>query len=100
MNCHHRGPFDYRPTQDSSFRKASVDIDDQLMDTGQRGTINVHFMRPAGNYIQLPVIFYIHGAGRILGDAHTHDKLIRELAVRTNSLVIFPEYTRSPEARY
>ena len=31
---------------------------------------------------------------------HTHEKLVRELAFRTNSLVIFPEYSRSPEARY
>ncbi|WEE34670.1 alpha/beta hydrolase [Lactiplantibacillus paraplantarum] len=86
--------------QDSPVTKANVDIADQLIDTGQWGTINVRFVRPAGNYAQLPVIFYIHGAGWVFGDAHTHDKLIRELAVRTNSMVVFPEYNRSPEARY
>ena len=86
--------------QDSPVTKANVDIADQLIDTGQWGTINVRFVRPAGNYAQLPVIFYIHGAGWVFGDAHTHDKLIRELAVRTNSMVVFPEYSRSPEARY
>ena len=29
----------------------------------------------------LPVIVYIHGAGWVFGNAHTHDRLIRELAV-------------------
>lgn len=46
------------------------------------------------------MIFYIHGAGWVFGSAQTHDKLIRELAVRTNSVVVFPEYSCSPEAKY
>lgn len=46
------------------------------------------------------VIFYIHGAGWVFGNFHTHEKLIRELAARTGSLVVFPEYSRSPEAKY
>lgn len=64
------------------------------------GAINVRFVRPEGNTDKLPVIFYIHGAGWVFGSAQTHDKLIRELAVRTNSVVVFPEYSRSPEAKY
>lgn len=46
------------------------------------------------------VIFYIHGAGWVFGNFHTHDKLVRELAARTNSIVLFPEYSLSPEAKY
>lgn len=46
------------------------------------------------------VIFYIHGAGWVFGSFHTHRKLVRELAARTGSLIVFPEYTRSPEVRY
>lgn len=46
------------------------------------------------------VIFYTHGAGWVYGSFHTHEKLVRELCARTNSIVIFPEYTRSPEAKY
>src|SRR5690606_4837577 len=30
----------------------------------------------------------------------THDRLIRELAVGAGAAVVFPEYSRSPEARY
>lgn len=86
--------------QESPVDKYNVDIEDQLMDTGKYGAINVRFVRPAGNYATLPVIFYIHGAGWVFGSAKTHDKLVRELAVRTNSVVVFPEYTLSPEAKY
>ncbi|MFD8294546.1 alpha/beta hydrolase, partial [Streptomyces lavendulae] len=45
-------------------------------------------------------ILYIHGAGWVFGDARTHDRLVRELAVGAHAAVVFPEYDRSPEARY
>lgn len=86
--------------QKSPVDKLPVDIEDLTVDTGQWGSINVRFIRPEGNTDKLPVIFYIHGAGWVFGSAQTHDKLIRELAVRTNSVVVFPEYSRSPEAKY
>lgn len=86
--------------QESPVDKLPVDIEDLKVDTGQWGSINVRFVRPEGNTDKLPVIFYIHGAGWFFGSAQTHDKLIRELAVRTNSVVVFPEYSRSPEAKY
>jgi len=40
------------------------------------------------------------GAAWVFGSFHTHEKLVRELAARTNSLVVFPENTRAPEAKY
>ena len=86
--------------QESPVNKYNVDIEDKAMNTGEYGVINVRFIRPAGNYAKLPVIFYIHGAGWVFGSAKTHDKLVRELAVRTNSVVVFPEYSLSPEAKY
>jgi acetyl esterase len=46
------------------------------------------------------VILYIHGAGWVFGNAHTHDRLIRELAVRSGAAVVFPNYSLSPEAKY
>jgi acetyl esterase/lipase len=48
----------------------------------------------------LPAILYIHGAGWVFGNAHTHDRLIRELAAGTGSAVVFPDYSLPPEARY
>jgi len=86
--------------QESAIEKMEVDIEDRLLDTGRWGKINVRFLRPKGNTEDLPVIYYVHGAGWVFGSAKTHDKLVRELAVRTNSIVVFPEYSRSPEAKY
>ena len=48
----------------------------------------------------LPVILYMHGGGWVLGNADTHDRLVRELAVGTGAAVVFVEYDRSPEAHY
>ncbi len=42
----------------------------------------------------------MHGGGWALGNAGTHDRLVRELAVGVNAAVVFVEYDRSPEARY
>ena len=42
----------------------------------------------------------MHGGGWVLGNAGTHDRLVRELAVGARAAVAFVEYTPSPEARY
>lgn len=70
------------------------------IDTGKWGAIPIYFVQPINCKPIRHVIFYIHGAGWVFGSFHTHEKLVRELAARTNSLVVFPEYTRSPEAKY
>ena len=64
------------------------------------GDVRARVVRPAGATGMLPVILYIHGAGWVFGDAHTHDRLVRELATGTGAAVVFPDYSRSPEARY
>ncbi|GKT02574.1 alpha/beta hydrolase [Furfurilactobacillus entadae] len=86
--------------QSTDVEKAPATDDVVEISTGEWGTINVHFIRPVGNEDTLPVIFYIHGAGWVFGSEHTHDKLVRELAARTQAVVVVPEYTRSPEAKY
>ena len=48
----------------------------------------------------LPVILYMHGGGWILGNAATHDRLVRELAVGSGAALAFVEYPNSPEAQY
>jgi acetyl esterase len=86
--------------QDSPVNKLDADITDEKWDLGNHGIINVRTVKPKHTTERLPVILYIHGAGWVLGSAHTHDKLVRELAARTNSIVFVPEYDRSPEAKY
>jgi acetyl esterase len=63
------------------------------------GDVGVRIIRPPDAAGTLPVILYIHGGGWMLGNADTHDRLVRELAVGTGAAVVFVEYDRSPEAR-
>ncbi|MFD0258150.1 alpha/beta hydrolase [Kitasatospora indigofera] len=67
---------------------------------GPTGSVKARIVRPAGAAGVLPVVLYIHGAGWVFGNAHTHDRLVRELAVGAGAAVVFPEYDLSPEARY
>src|SRR3954449_2821103 len=45
------------------------------------GDARVRIVKPAGTTGMLPVVVYLHGGGWILGNAATHDRLVRELAV-------------------
>lgn len=62
--------------------------------------VRVRIIRPQGATGTLPVIVYMHGGGWILGNAGTHDRLVRELAVGARAALAFVEYPNSPEARY
>lgn len=77
-----------------------TNIQVETMDILKHGCIKVYTVIPSYYEKTRNVIFYIHGAGWVFGSFHTHEKLVRELAYRTNSVVIFPEYTRSPEAKF
>ncbi|BDB60666.1 MAG: alpha/beta hydrolase [Rhodococcus sp. (in: high G+C Gram-positive bacteria)] len=86
--------------QDEPIFKPAIDEEWVEVPGGPTGTVQVRIVRPAGATGTLPVIVYTHGAGWVFGDAHTHDRLVRDLAVGANAAVVFPEYDRSPEVRY
>jgi acetyl esterase len=64
------------------------------------GDVRVRIVRPDDAVGTLPAILYMHGGGWVLGNAGTHDRLVRELAVGARAAVVFVEYDRSPEAHY
>ncbi|MET8403594.1 alpha/beta hydrolase [Streptomyces sp900116325] len=86
--------------QSGGVRKLAVDEEWVTVTGGPTGSVRARIVRPAGAEGTLPVILYIHGTGWVFGNAHTHDRLVRELAVGANAAVVFPEYDLSPEARY
>ncbi|GAA2632882.1 alpha/beta hydrolase [Streptomyces vastus] len=98
------GPADGRKlvdeVQSGEATKPAVDEEWVVVPGGPTGQVRARIVRPAGATGVLPVIVYIHGAGWVFGNAHTHDRLVRELAVGTGAAVVFPEYDLSPEARY
>ncbi|MFC7040407.1 alpha/beta hydrolase, partial [Nonomuraea rubra] len=71
-----------------------------VMVSASVGNVSVRVVRPRGNAAPLPVVLYMHGGGWMLGNAFTHDRLVRELAVGAGAAVAFVEYTNAPEARY
>ncbi|MFD6292599.1 alpha/beta hydrolase [Streptomyces sp. NPDC060205] len=98
------GPAEGRRTvdevQSGEIAKPAVDEEWITVPGGPTGEVRTRIVRPAGATGTLPVIVYIHGAGWVFGNAHTHDRLVRELAVGAGAAVVFPEYDLSPEARY
>ncbi|MFF9242570.1 alpha/beta hydrolase [Streptomyces sp. NPDC014801] len=86
--------------QSGEIAKPAVDEEWVTVQGGPTGSVRARIVRPAGATGTLPVILYIHGAGWVFGNAHTHDRLVRELAVGAEAAVVFPEYDLSPEARY
>jgi acetyl esterase len=64
------------------------------------GDVQVRIVKPIGAEGPLPTVLYVHGGGWILGNAGTHDRLVRELAVGVDAAVVFVEYDRSPEVQY
>jgi acetyl esterase len=82
-------PIDKLPVEDRWVTVPAID-----------GDVRVRIVRPPDTAGALPVVLYMHGGGWVLGNADTHDRLVRELAVGARAAVVFVEYDRSPEARY
>ncbi|MGW2180478.1 alpha/beta hydrolase [Streptomyces sp. NPDC001732] len=86
--------------QNSKIAKAVIDEEWITVPGGPTGSVRARIVKPSYAENPLPVILYIHGAGWVFGNAHTHDRLVRELAVGVEAAVVFPEYSLSPEAGY
>jgi acetyl esterase/lipase len=77
------------------------DVDDTWITVpSEAGDVRVRIVKPVGASGMLPVVLYVHGGGWVLGNAGTHDRLVRELATGAGAAVAFVEYDRSPEAHY
>src|SRR5437899_1087909 len=98
------GPERGRPAvdevQSGSVDKLPVELEDRTIAGGPSGQVPVRIVRPPHVPAPLPPLVYLHGAGWVFGNAHTHDRLIRELAVGAQAAVVFPNYSLSPEAKY
>ena len=64
------------------------------------GEVQVRIVTPVDSTRPLPCVLYLHGGGWVLGNAGTHDRLVRDLCIGAEAVVAFVEYDRSPEARY
>src|SRR5687767_10176846 len=99
-----RSPEDARHAlvriQAGAVGRPSAQIEDTTFPVAPTGSVVVRIFRLSDTQRLLPVIVYIHGGGWCLGDADTHDRIVRELAVAAGAALFFVEYDRAPEARY
>lgn len=86
----------------STVQKLPADIENRTIPGGPNAKeISITIVRPQSNSSEtLPVVMYFHGGGWVLGGFDTHERLVRELAHKANVVVIFVNYTPSPEAKY
>jgi acetyl esterase len=62
---------------------------------GVRARIHIPVKTPA-----LPAMLYLHGGGWTMFSIDTHDRLMREYALRTGAIVVGIDYSLSPEAKF
>jgi acetyl esterase len=86
--------------QSGEVSKLPVEVEELTIEGETTGPVSIKILRPENAPENLPVILYTHGAGWVFGNAHTHDRLVRELAVGSQSAVVFTNYSLSPEAKY
>jgi len=97
-------PDDARATfsrlQAAPVGKPLIEAQDTVFFVGPTGSVPVRIIRPREATEALPVVIYCHGGGWVAGDAETHDRLVREVAVGVGAAVLFVCYDRSPEAQF
>jgi acetyl esterase len=86
--------------QSAPVGKPSVRISDKVFPVGPTGAVAVRIVRPREAVAGCPVIMFFHGGGWMLGDATTHDRLVRQLATEVGAALFFVEYDRAPESQY
>jgi acetyl esterase/lipase len=86
--------------QSDSRNKLPIDVDELSIKDGPSDQVSIRILRPKNAPATLPVMVYIHGGGWVFGNLHMYDRLLREIAIRAETAVVFPEYSLSPEARY
>ena len=86
--------------QDGDIAAPAADVEELTIAGGPTGEVSLRVYRPAGSVGVLPVVVFTHGAGWVFGNAHTHDRLVRELTTRAEAATVFVNYSLSPEAKY
>jgi acetyl esterase/lipase len=78
---------------------SGVTISDKVITQDNR-KVKIYIFRPENVKGTPPVLFFIHGGVWIAGDFDNHKRFVRDLAVGTGAVVVFPEYTPIPDAIY
>jgi acetyl esterase len=80
--------------------KPPASLEDTVFPVGPTGSTRIRIIRPRNETRALPIVMHFHGGGWVLGDADTHDRMSREIAVGVPAAVVFVDYERAPESQY
>jgi acetyl esterase len=86
--------------QSGPVGRPNARVENVTLPLGAGGFVRACIVRPPAGGDSLPALLYFHGGGWVLGDMHTHERLIREISVGARTAVIFVEMQRAPEAQY
>lgn len=84
------------------IQKLPADVENRTILGGSNSKdVSTTIVRPRNSSIEpLPVVIFTHGGGWVLGGFDTHERLVREIAIKANVVVVFVNYTLSPEGKY
>lgn len=74
-------------------------VEDRYINASDEFNIPVRLYNPAPA-LSLPVMFYCHGGGHVVGDINTHDALCRRIASQSHCIVVSMDYRLAPESPY
>ncbi|MFI1978145.1 alpha/beta hydrolase [Streptomyces wedmorensis] len=84
----------------SRVEDAGVETAFHVAPVGPTGLVGFRVIRPRGVSARSPFVLHVHGGRWMLGDAHTHARLIGEPARGAGITAVVPECSRTPEARH
>ncbi|MDW0194762.1 MAG: alpha/beta hydrolase [Nitrososphaeraceae archaeon] len=86
----------------SPVQKLPAEVENRTIPGGSNSKdVSITIVRPQNSRNDtLPVVVFTHGGGWVLGGYDTHERLVREIANKANVVVVFVNYTLSPEAKY
>lgn len=86
--------------QDVKTEMPEVERQEIETEVGHGRYMRLEITKPKVAEKLLPVIYYIHGGGWVMGDNVTHRRLVSELAVGVQAAVVFPIYEQAPEGQF
>ena len=86
----------------TQVQKLPADVENRTISGGSDSKdVSITIVRPQNSRNDtLPVVIFTHGGGWVLGGFDTHERLVREIAIKANVVVVFVNYTLSPEGKY
>ena len=89
-----------RGAQDIPVNLPPVRIENRIITAESGRKLQLEIIRPEKAEGLLPLVYYIHGGGWVMGDNLTHRRLVAELAVKTPAVMVFPVYENAPEGQF